>query len=1178
MNTVRRGAQIAFTLLLINSLAFLWGQSYQGGLRGRVVDEQGAVIANAKVQIVDVATNVTRDTATNSEGEFVFSAVNPATYEVTAENAGFKKFNRKVIIGTQEFITLDIRLEVGAVTESVVVNEETPLMETSNASQGTLLDRQKLVDLPNIGRNPFIMAWVAPGVIPQGDARFVRFQDQSGSSQVSFAGGPQRGNVYLLDGVPITDSINRAVIIPSIEAVEEMKIQMNTYDAELGRYAGGVYNSFMKSGSNDIHGSVFGSLRTTELFANDFFANKTGQARANQPYKLFGASVGGPIVLPKIYNGKNKTFFWLVFEGYRMETGQFNTFAMPTDAERGGDFSQTHNADGSLHVIYDPATTVRNADGSYTRQPFQGNVVPLGRQNSVGQNVAAFFRSPTTDTAHWGSPNEAVSAVLHDRANEYTGKFDHSFTNWWRANLSYLHYGSREPGPDWWGDAANPRGDGWQLLRYADVTTTNQTITVNPTTVLNLRYGYVRFPNTCTHVGMNFPASALGFPASYTSAIQNVWMPVIHLQDLVGGSQLGSGADSSYVPNSKSFLASVAKFVGKHNVKAGFQFRQLNWRSIARNGGGDFYFDDQFTRANPISRDGQSGADMASILLGIPSSGQVTLQQGFEGIFKYYGYYFHDDFRITPNLTLNLGMRYEFEQGYRDRNNRLIVGFGRDAVNPIAGQLPAGSGVLPRGGLQYAGVDGNPTQLGNPSYLRFAPRLGAAWRLNDKTTIRGGYGTFWAPPVYGGALSAPGYAQSTPYIGSIDGGVTPCPGCSLSNPYPNGLLDTVGNIYRTQTGLGNAVTFYNENMRHGGYVHQYSIDVQRTLPGGFNFSVAYVGSLSRHLQQNSYALNQNQLDPNYFSMGNSLLDPVENPFYGLKGPYETPPGFFNNPTVTRAQLLLPFPQFTTVSMGNPTNARARYDSFVFKVEKRFSGGLSVLAHLVASKTMDMAAAGTQFAPAAGFFVQNAYDYDAEYSLAAQNVPRRFVGVATYDLPFGKGRKFFSNSRLAGYTIGGWQFNVISTIQTGMPLSVGQGNNNAFAGTGGQRPNATGASPTTKGDIGSRLDQYINPAAFSLAPAFTFGNVSRTISDRAPGQVNFDVSLFKTVAIKERLHLQFRAEAMNFTNTPRFIAGAATFSGYSTNADGKIVANGGFGAITGQANFPRFIQIGGRIYW
>jgi len=1162
--TLRQRA-LALTVLLLCFSALVFGQGYQGGLRGRVMDAQGAVIANAKVEITDDATNLKRDTVSNAEGEFVFSAVNPATYTLSAENAGFKKFERKVIIGTQEFITLDVKLEVGAITESVLVSEEVPLMETSNASQGTMLDRQKLVDLPNVGRNPFIMAWITPGVIPSNDPRFVRFQDQSGSSTVSFAGGPIHGNTYLLDGVPITDGTGRAVLIPSIESVEEMKIQTNTYDAELGRFAGGVYNTFLRSGANAIHGSLFGNIRGTWGFANDFFANRAGQPKAPSPYKNFGWSIGGPVVIPHIYNGRNKTFFWLVFEGYRQQTGQFNTLAVPTALEKVGDFSQTHNADGSLRIIYDPLTTVKDSTGAFvSRMPFAGNIITNGRINPVGRAIAALFHDPTEARSYYGQPNDQVSDTLHDGfANEATGKVDHQITNWWRANFSYLHYGSREVGADWWGTPSTPGA--WELYRYSDVTTTNQTITPNPTTVISLRYGFNRFPNRQTFIGEGFNITQLGFPASFQNGIQDPGFPVVTMQENTG---LGcGGCPFAYNPNSKNFLASVSKFAGKHNIKVGMQFRQMNWPSIGFGSAGTFTFDRNFTSANPSAGVTNSGADLASMLLGVPSSGSDSLQLQSEIRFKYYGYYFHDDFRISPSLTFNIGLRYEFEQMASERNNRLAIGFDHTAVNPIQASLPAGSGVLATGGLMYAGVNGNDTHLGDPSYLRFAPRLGVAWRINDKTTVRGGYGLFWAPPIYGNYAS-PGYAQTTPYVATADN-ISPCAGCSLSNPYPNGLLAPVGNLFGAQTNLGQGLDFWNDSLHHGGEVHQYSVDVQRTLPGNFNASIAFAGALSRHLEQNSFDLNVNQLNPAFFSQGQSLLNSVPNPFYGLTGPYSAPPGFFNNPQVSAVQLLLPYPEFTTINQ-HANGMRALYQSVVFRVEKRFSGGLSVLAHLTVSKTLDMANNGTNFSSGnQGVGVQNAYNYDSEYSLAAQNIPRRFVSVVTYELPFGKGKRFVNGSRLADYVIGGWQLNLITTIAAGFPMSVIQSNNplNAAAGTAGQRPNATGSDPNVSGSPQDKLNDYLNIAAFSVAPGGTFGNISRTLGARSPAQNNWDLSVFKSVKIKERVTLQFRAESINVTNTPRF------------NGPGALnVSSGSFAFITGQANFPRFVQLGGRITW
>src|SRR5712692_1330683 len=340
------------------SCANLCAQSYFGGVRGGVSDAGAGAMADVKVTLIDEATNISRSALSNAQGEYVFSAVNPATYTMSAEAPGFKKFqNRGIVVGTQQFVTIDFKLEVGQVTESVQVTEEAPLMETSNASTGQVVDRQKLIDLPNLGRNPFMMARIAPNIVQAGDPRFNRMQDQSGSSQISIAGGPVRGNNYLLDGVPITASSNVAIIIPTIESVQEVKIQSNTYDAEMGSTGGGVFNTFLKSGSNDYHGSLFGYMRETDWQANTFFNNRGGIARPNQPFKNFGGSIGGPVSIPKLYNGKNRTFFWIGAEGYRQISPLTKDLAVPNAAERVGDFSQSVIRGGGQNTIYDPLTT-----------------------------------------------------------------------------------------------------------------------------------------------------------------------------------------------------------------------------------------------------------------------------------------------------------------------------------------------------------------------------------------------------------------------------------------------------------------------------------------------------------------------------------------------------------------------------------------------------------------------------------------------------------------------------------------------------------------------------------------------------------------------------------------------------------------------------------------------------
>src|SRR5271165_3743161 len=372
----------------------LMAQSTQGGVRGTVTDQTGAEVANAKVSLINDGTNETRSLVTNSEGGYDFNLVVPATYTITAEAPSFKKFSRKnVIVATQEYLTVDLKLEVGSVSESVLVTEEVPLVETANASQGQVLDNQKLVDLPNLGRNPFMMSKLSQNVMNVGPPAYNRMEDQSGSSMISIAGGPVRGNNYLLDGIPITDANNRAIIIPTIEAVQEVKIQSNTYDAEMARTGGGMFNTLMKSGTNDFHGSAYGHLRQTDWDANAFFSNAAGIPITDQPNKTWGASFGGKIWIPKLYDGKNRTSFFLGFEHYDDASSDSANFNLPTLAERSGDFSKSFvSAGGPLVKVIDPLSG----------NPFPGNIIPTSRITPAGAGIAAAYPNPATAPAYYG--------------------------------------------------------------------------------------------------------------------------------------------------------------------------------------------------------------------------------------------------------------------------------------------------------------------------------------------------------------------------------------------------------------------------------------------------------------------------------------------------------------------------------------------------------------------------------------------------------------------------------------------------------------------------------------------------------------------------------------------------------------------------------------------------------
>ena len=1132
--------------------AHLSAQSYQGGLRGTISDPDEATIGDAKVTLINEATSVARSTLSNASGEYVFNAVDPAAYTVAVEAPGFKHFERKgVAVATQQFLTIDMKMEVGQVTESVNVTEEIPLIENATASNGQVLDRQKMVDLPNMGRNPFLLSKLATNVVAAGDPRFNRFQDQSGSSQISVAGGPVRGNNYLLDGVPITDFQNRAVIIPTIEAVQEMKLQSNTYDAEMGRTGGGVFNAYLKSGTNEAHGSMFGYTRQSGILANGFFLNRAGIARPDTPFYNYGGSFGGPVVLPKLYNGRNKTFFWLAAEGYRQKSSLSQDIAVPTLAERAGDFSQSFTKTGALQTIYDPLS------GS-ARQPFAGNKIPGSRLDPVGLSVASYFPAPQRAARFYGDKNFTGADILGDRADEVTAKADHEIRQWFRVNASYLHYRSREPSGNLLGTL--PGSVSNLLFRKVDATQANAILTPSPTTVVSIRFGFNRFPNETREVSSGFNLASLGFPSAYASAVQAAAFPDLKFQNM---QEMGGASTAQSVYYSRNFLASVSKFQGRHSLKAGFDYRVINVDFIdLTTAPGTFSFDDGFTRRTPTQGGDGSGSDVASMLLGYPSGGGVQASTQLYTYVRYYGGYFHDDMRVSNRLTLNLGVRYEYETGIAERHNNYVVGFNPSAVNPLAAGV---TGIQPMGALLFAGVNGAPTSCCNPSSKKFAPRVGFAYQWNSKTTLRGGYGTFYAPTRYtGDATFAPGFTQTTPYVASNDGGYTPA--ASLSNPYPGGILKPVGASLGGLTGIGQNLNYLDQN-RGSGLVHQFSADVQREVPGHIALQLGYVGSRSHHLQTSSVSnglINVNQVPTAYLSLGSALLDKVSNPFYGHGGT-----GLVGAATVTRAQLLTPFPEFGSLNAATDFN-HASYDSVALKAQKRMSQGLTFLASYTWSRSLDASFAGSNFlnpVSSSYTYAQNYYDLAAEYGLSNVSTPSRFVLTASYELPFGKGKALMNRPGALNYLVGGWQANVISVYQTGFPLVIVQSTNfNSVIGAAMQRPNATGVSPSTVGSLTDRLDNYLNRAAFSQAPQFTFGNLSRTIPNRGPGQANWDVSLFKDMKFKERVSAQIRAEALNIFNTPQFRAPNTAFGSSS------------FGVITQQANFPRYIQVGFRLFF
>ncbi len=776
-----------------------------------------------------------------------------------------------------------------------------------------------------------------------------------------------------------------------------------------------------------------------------------------------------------------------------------------------------------------------------TGSPFAGDVIPTSRITGVGQNIANYFPAGTTAPTSFGGNDVTVASTIKARAVQYTGKIDEDFTSWWRATLSYARYYSLEPGDTWFNTASTQSG--WRLLRRVDATAINSFFAINPTTDMALRYGFNRFPNFDYNSSQGFNVGSLGFSPQFTSLVSGpaAEFPAINMSTF---SSLGDSGDWDYYDEaSHNFSAVVDKVAGKHTLKAGFDYRHLATSGAGLNCPTGCY---NFNGTN-------TGVDLGDLLLGLPSQRQADTASTLTDNIQYYGFFAQDNFRWTSKLSVNFGLRFEHEGGVTESNNGLITNFNTTGNTPIT--VP---GLTPLGYVEYAGK-GAPAAVGAYPAIKLGPRGGVAYTLNSKTVLRGGYGVFYAPQIaLGGPLATPGYANNTSYSGNYTSDV-------LTNPFPSGLSAPVGNTLGTATGIGNGFSLVTPSAKSP-TIQQYSVDVQREIGFGVALEVGYVGSHSTNLalgepQININALPTADLPAAAAQIKNNTL--VSNPFYGVIST-----GTLSQKTINPFLLSLPYTAFSNIDeTWGPTN-HASYNSMVVKAQKRFSSGLTFLSVLTFSKNMDESSAGpgnslnggAQGAP------QNPYNMAAEYSASNVDTPLRWSSSFSYELPVGKGRRFAGNTNKAlDYVIGGWVINAVTVYQTGFPLQIYQTDLNAPFGYEAQRPNMTSVAPGTSGSVEQRINEYINPAAFTLAAQGTLGNTPRTLASlRGPGQKNWDASIFKNFLITERVKAQFRAEGLNAFNTP-------LFASPNTN-----LSSGTFGQINTQSNFSRQMQLAIRV--
>jgi hypothetical protein len=1189
-------ALVAALALLETSVSPLQAQVNYGTVRGRVTDASGAVIANATVTLINAGTKITRATQTNQAGDYFFTAVAPGTYSVSIQANSFKNVEHKgIIVDLQQTATVDESLSVGATGDTIEVTGTEPLIDTANASGGQIITEDQVQELPNQGRNPFTVNKLDNNVTPVGDPRFVRYEDQNGTDSQSVSGAPLGTNTYVVDGIPISTTTGGVTFVPAVEAVSDVKVQSNTYDAELGRTAGGLFNTSLKSGTDTYHGELFGLTRQNALVANQWWYNHTGVAKPNFTTYQTAAAFGGPLPFSSKYHSLKNTFFWATDANYRQAqpAGGANYY-VPTAAERKGDFSLDNV------TLYDP--TQAFVSGARTAV-LPGSVIPSNLINPIGRVIANTFPAadPTASTSYVNSTNYTGKDDYQTRGDEYVLKLDHEFSQRWSLGASYVYLKTDEPGGNVLHTiAASDQNE----MRHVDAVALNNVVTLNPTTVLTLGFGYSSYYENQPQYSNGFDQTSgfvdnggtYGFPAGYVKQLQSQSYPTITLGSISNAASLGGANLLKWNQKQYSYVASIAKTIGKQNLKAGYVFRNFVYHYVPQTlANGSFTFNGEYTTASG-SGPTAGPQSIADLLLGLPSSASVQINPtNLNDNIHYQAVYVQDDLRLSSKLTANAGIRYEYEPGEGESANQYNVGFDPSINYQFPG---ANSQPLAHGGIEFAGQGGYPTRSGSLNHPKVSPRLGISYEVRPGTVVRGGFGVFYGPI---GVLTTAttGYSQLTSYAttsGSSLGTATAGPSSWFSNPFNATLLQPSGNKEGALTGVGGAITVPSSNLRPP-FVQQYSVDVEQQLPYNIVLKLGYVGAHGRNLAN---TVNINQLSdsilaeyaPGGVNAGTKLSSSVTNPYYATTvGGYPST-GVIAKKTVALAQTLLPYPQFTSISEPQSTG-HSLYNALDVKLQKRFSDGLTAVLAYTWSSNWD----NLYGSPVSGLNTlnpnaaapQDNYNPKGEYSRATNDIPNRFTAAVTYELPVGRGKRFLGGiNRGVDAAIGGWKINDVTILENGGALPIVQTDLSSgtfgTTGVGGstQRPNlVAGVNPCYSGSPKNRLGQYFNLNAFTPALPYTYGNAPRTLACKGPGFLNSDISINKNFKITEKVNLEFRAEALNAFNNPEFSHPNETLTFPSSGAGVPTLTSAAFttgttGSITSQLGFSRIIQLGGRL--
>ena len=1172
MLRVRSNCGLVCAVLMLAMAGVAGAQEFRATIKGTVADTSKAALPGATVTVQNQETNEVATSTTNNEGAYTIPFLRPGVYTLTVEMSGFQKNTRSNLrLSVGETANINVELGVG-LTETVNVVSETPLLETSKADRGTVIDSARIAELPLQSRSPMALAVLVAGVNYNAQAIYLRPFDNGALADWSMNGGQNRNNEFLLDGAPnnANQGGNNIAYVPPAAAVQEFKVQTNSYDAQYGRTAGGVVNMTLKSGTNSFHGEGYDFMRRKALAANSFLLNSRSAPKTNQYIDQYGFSVDGPIF-------KNKTFFLFTGEKYREGTPAPLFSTTPTQAQKNGDFSGLVDASGNLIKIYDPATG-RDVNGVWTRDQFPDNIIPPGRINATARALLQYYPDPngvTAGVAPWQQNLHYAEHFNKDLFWNWVGKVDHNFgTN----DRAFFRWGENERNEVRNTSAirSGPAQDGQLPLWRANRAIVGDWVhIIGAGTVFNLRGSYTYF------LEWSYSQDSLGFDATTfwpSSLVQqmpskavNGIFPRIEIDQYVSlsrGSAPNRNRNYTIQPN-------VSLTRGAHNVRSGLDVRWTNvFNENYNNSGGIVTFNRNFTRSTLNSTSELEGNAFASFLLGAPNGGNVDVNPKPHYEWFFVAPWVQDDWRVSNKLTVNLGFRWDFNGAVKEANNMLNYAFDPTIVNPVSARV--GQQVM--GGIRFAGVNGAPETPWKYDKNNWQGRAGMAYQINEKTVFRAGYGKYFLNPT--SQSNNAGFSQSTPILASNDGNRTPT--YALSNPWPNGIQDPPGSSLGPLTFLGRGPSSSNPNFVVPS-VHQFSAGIQRELPWRTSLEVTYAGSRSYDIEGNFGGYNepsaafQAQCDVTLGGSRSFCDALLPNPFLGVAGFEGTTR--FTNATLSRFELSRPFPAFGGFSQNQQNLGKMWYDSMQVVANKRWAKGVTVNASYtwVPRWTEDGANTTTGIGAA----------YVDEVSLLKNHGPyfsqrkHRLTASGVYQFP-GQNRR-----DLIGYLLGGWSVAPMLVFQTGQPWDM-PGNVDLAPGIdladvalpgkkegqfmygvkpciGQRQANGTYALLALSTAYGCTEPYFLIRENFQRRTA-----MFRYDEFRRPSFWQVDMNFAKTTPITDHVRFQLRLEAFNVFNSPMY--DERNYNQTTSSADfGRINRN-----TTGQSNFQRFVQLGFRL--